>query len=213
MRRRWPEVLIGWSRLLDGRWRDPLVGRALLAGSLVGIVRMLLVLLTQLVLQRRGPEALTAAWPGIGAAAAELLGSLPRSLLVSLLIVVLLVVLRIVLRSKRAAAIAFVVILSGVLFPQMSVGPVGGVSFLVLSLALLVVHMTAFVVVATRLGLVALVASHFVGGIGVTLSVAFPHPRFLTETVILGLVAMLAPGIFGFYTSMARGKATAKWLD
>jgi serine/threonine-protein kinase len=36
VRRKWPRVLIGWTRLLQGGWRDPLVGRELLAGSAAG---------------------------------------------------------------------------------------------------------------------------------------------------------------------------------
>ena len=36
VRRRWPESLIGWSRLLAGRWKDPLVGRDLLYGAVCG---------------------------------------------------------------------------------------------------------------------------------------------------------------------------------
>ena len=34
VRKYWPGVLIGWSRLLAGRWRDPLVGRDVLVGVL-----------------------------------------------------------------------------------------------------------------------------------------------------------------------------------
>jgi len=37
VRRTWPEMLISWSRLLVGGWRDPLVGRDLLIGTLFGI--------------------------------------------------------------------------------------------------------------------------------------------------------------------------------
>ncbi len=37
VRRLWPETLISWSRLLEGRWRDPLVGRGLLTGCLFGV--------------------------------------------------------------------------------------------------------------------------------------------------------------------------------
>lgn len=36
-RRRWPQLLVGWSRLLAGRWRDPLVGRDVLLGIIAGI--------------------------------------------------------------------------------------------------------------------------------------------------------------------------------
>ncbi|HEY6931469.1 MAG TPA: serine/threonine-protein kinase, partial [Thermoanaerobaculia bacterium] len=36
-RRRWPEMLISWTRALSGEWRDPLVGRDLLLGAAAGI--------------------------------------------------------------------------------------------------------------------------------------------------------------------------------
>ena len=36
-RRHWPEMLISWTRALSGRLRDPLVGRDLLLGSVVGV--------------------------------------------------------------------------------------------------------------------------------------------------------------------------------
>jgi hypothetical protein len=37
IRRRWPDALIAWTRLLAGRLSDPLVGRVLLAGALLGV--------------------------------------------------------------------------------------------------------------------------------------------------------------------------------
>ncbi len=37
VRRRWPDTLISWSRLLEGRLRDPLVGRDALVGMLAGL--------------------------------------------------------------------------------------------------------------------------------------------------------------------------------
>jgi hypothetical protein len=44
IRRRWPVVLVAWSRVFSGRWRDPLVGRDVLAGlalgAAVGFLRM-----------------------------------------------------------------------------------------------------------------------------------------------------------------------------
>jgi serine/threonine-protein kinase len=41
-RRRWPQMLISWTRALSGRWRDPLVGRDLLVGAVVGTAASLL---------------------------------------------------------------------------------------------------------------------------------------------------------------------------
>jgi serine/threonine-protein kinase len=36
VRRRWPDLLISWNRLLAGRFGDPLVGRDVLVGALAG---------------------------------------------------------------------------------------------------------------------------------------------------------------------------------
>jgi hypothetical protein len=36
VRRRWPWQFTAWNRLLDGRWRDPMIGRDLLAGLVCG---------------------------------------------------------------------------------------------------------------------------------------------------------------------------------
>jgi hypothetical protein len=41
VRRKAPETLIGWSRLLAGQFRDPLVGRDLLIGAVYGVVLVL----------------------------------------------------------------------------------------------------------------------------------------------------------------------------
>jgi serine/threonine-protein kinase len=43
VRRRWPETLVSWNRLLNGRFNDPLVGRDVLAGSIAGIAVALLI--------------------------------------------------------------------------------------------------------------------------------------------------------------------------
>ena len=42
-RRRFPDLLISWSRLLEGRFRDPLVGRDVLVGGCAGVTLALVV--------------------------------------------------------------------------------------------------------------------------------------------------------------------------
>ena len=37
VRRSWPTMLVGWSRVLGGRVRDAVVGRELLIGCAVGV--------------------------------------------------------------------------------------------------------------------------------------------------------------------------------
>lgn len=41
VRRRWPRLIISWSRLLAGDFRDPMVGRDILIGSLLGFTHTL----------------------------------------------------------------------------------------------------------------------------------------------------------------------------
>jgi protein kinase-like protein len=38
IRRRWPKLIISWSRLMAGNFRDPMVGRDLLIGGLLGLI-------------------------------------------------------------------------------------------------------------------------------------------------------------------------------
>jgi serine/threonine-protein kinase len=42
VRRRWPEALVSWNRLLAGRFKDPLVGRDLLVGALASAAALTL---------------------------------------------------------------------------------------------------------------------------------------------------------------------------
>jgi hypothetical protein len=37
VRRRWPNLIISWNRLLVGDWRDPMVGRDVLVGGMLGL--------------------------------------------------------------------------------------------------------------------------------------------------------------------------------
>lgn len=59
LRRRWPERVISWSRLLNGSVRDPLVGRDVLVGTLLGIgIALLFCLRDLLAASLRGATAL-----------------------------------------------------------------------------------------------------------------------------------------------------------
>ena len=54
VRRRLPHTLITWSRLLAGRWRDPLVGRDVLIGVAAGLMLVVIGRLTALVVIHYG---------------------------------------------------------------------------------------------------------------------------------------------------------------
>src|SRR5206468_1319296 len=66
IRRRWPWRFTAWNRLLDGRLRDPMVGRDLLIGLALGAVGMLIPRLGFLAAEWVGlppPPPLTGAGP------------------------------------------------------------------------------------------------------------------------------------------------------
>jgi hypothetical protein len=43
VRRFWPQLLIGWTRLISGHMRDPLVGRDVLVGVAAGTIAAFLI--------------------------------------------------------------------------------------------------------------------------------------------------------------------------
>jgi serine/threonine-protein kinase len=47
VRRRWPQAMISWTRVLAGRWRDPLVGRDVLLGAAAGVAMAVMVGIAQ----------------------------------------------------------------------------------------------------------------------------------------------------------------------
>ncbi len=113
VRRRWPVSLTSWSRLLSGRFRDPLVGRDLLIGCAIGVIYILLDHLSFLVPDWLGvphPEP-DASRPEIFAGARAVIPivcSAPiRAAEFGLLILFILFLLRLLLRSQWAATAVF----------------------------------------------------------------------------------------------------------
>jgi serine/threonine-protein kinase len=110
IRSRWPQRIVGWTRAMDGRFRDPLVGRDLLLGALAAaLVRIMDVLPfwivdpgTPLVVDDLSLHALR--WRGILAAVCDAVGF---GLTLALGFFVLLLVAHLVLRRPWLAATAF----------------------------------------------------------------------------------------------------------
>ncbi len=70
LRRLWPKILVSWIRLLDGRFRDPLVGRDVLVGCCLGVGVVSLLRLFQLASPWLGQSA-------VGPDAAALISGAP----------------------------------------------------------------------------------------------------------------------------------------
>jgi eukaryotic-like serine/threonine-protein kinase len=151
VRRLWPGTLIAWSRALEGRFRDPLVGRHLLFGSLAGVgVSFLWVLPTLIApwigIPARAPDGGLAALAGSGQLAAEVLTIVRGAFFLPVAILLLVLLFRVVFRRPWLAYAALFTIMSVVFFA----------TFPSKALALFVIATyTIGVVLVTRLGLLA----------------------------------------------------------
>jgi len=113
VRRRWPQTLISWSRLLSGQLRDPLVGRDILFGVMLGVVWILIFQLRNIPIMRMGgvpPLGNTEYLLGARVATGAWLRQVANSILGTLEFFFLLLGLKFLLRKDWLAAIAFVAI-------------------------------------------------------------------------------------------------------
>ncbi|MBI5866274.1 MAG: protein kinase [Planctomycetes bacterium] len=118
LRRRWPDMLISWSRLLRGRLRDPLVGRDILIGGLFGIFGMVATAMRYFGPGWFGnPPPRPAAVPvatflGLRYDLAELLGIMTNALFQPMLVLVVLLILIVLLRKRWLAQAVFFVLVT-----------------------------------------------------------------------------------------------------
>src|SRR6185312_11578787 len=59
VRRHWPQTIISWTRVLHGRWRDPLVGKDVLFGAVFGVLCNLILYTYEVVLLHLGDSPAT----------------------------------------------------------------------------------------------------------------------------------------------------------
>ena len=105
LRRRWPHLLIAWTRLLEGKWLDPRVGREMLLGLLGGAAATLAAWLPAVLEGRQDMDTLLTVLP-LGSAAdfwAWVLGSFGDGVMRGLGGFGLLLLLRVLVRSDVLA--------------------------------------------------------------------------------------------------------------
>jgi Protein kinase domain len=205
VRRRWPDRLISWARLLAGKWRDPMVGRDLLIGILAGALHTLIVanlgkirsfVTGEPTLPFSGDWALLASSTlGLG----QFLVAATRGIVAGLVMMTLLMVLAIVLRRRWLAVSAFFV-LNMVAY-----------SFASTELWILTPHLAIaaiYTLVVSRFGLLAAAAMHMT-----FLAVFFaPLPdtfAWYTARGLVPVVLLLALAIWAFFTSLGGQRAFA----
>jgi serine/threonine-protein kinase len=202
VRRRWPGRIISWSRVLAGGFRDPLVGRDILIGALVGLGIITCELyLPRLVQQWLGHS------PGIpwfDYPATQLLGirsfafgftkQIFASLFQPFVLLFFLLLMYMILRRERLAAIA--VWLIGATALILTQESVVGVPFAAVSAGLIVLCMY-------RYGLLASIVAIFVLHLMIFFPITSDFSAWYAADFVLAAIISLALATFGFYTSLA----------
>ncbi len=150
VRRLWPDTLTAWTRVLDGRFLDPLVGRHILIGAMGGIVVSAVMILPDMAAPWFGAPPVapyTGAFLGLRGARFSLSSSLlilQQSFFTPFAALLLLLLLRVVLRRPWLAYAAFFGLL---IVPNMN-RPMFEVAMVFVVTALTVVILTRFGVLA-----------------------------------------------------------------
>jgi len=123
IRRRWPSLLIAWTRLLAGDLRNPMIGRDVMIAIIAGLAQVVLTWGPETVMKLlgrmdRGPEiGIPTSLLGIRFSIAAALQNVAEALSFGTLITVLLVLMLMILRRRSLAAAAFFALnLAGFLF-------------------------------------------------------------------------------------------------
>lgn len=202
VRRRWPNRIISWSRLLAGGFRDPLVGRDILIGAIFGLGQILCnFYLANLIPQWFGYPPGIPFWDfpatrllGLRSFAHGITNQVFGGLIQSFILLFILLLLFMVLRRERVAAIVLFVIIATTL--SLAHERALGMPFAVLS-AFLVIW------VLYRYGLLALISSLFVLHLVIFFPITSDFSAWYAADYLLALIVCLALVIFGFYTSLA----------
>jgi serine/threonine-protein kinase len=203
MRRRWPDTIISWTRLLSGKFRDPLVGRDILFGVLFAMLLTFLDVLEHLL-----PE-----WLGIAPRVPErssllALGGVPDAFLSSinilagtmfgpLAVAFLFLGLWHLTRSKWIAAGIIVLALGFIIGSQGSGGAHAQIS---IPLGFLLVSLWMFILL--RFGVLSLVIVAFVSSVLDTSPITTDSSAWYAPSGAVAIVITVAVTLYGFFLAV-----------
>jgi predicted Ser/Thr protein kinase len=197
VRRHWPQTIISWSRLLSGNLRDPLVGRDILFGMILGVVWILTFEIRSIPMMRLGASPYlfsTEFLMGGREAMGAWLREWPQSIQTTLVFFFVLFGLKVLLRKEWIAGIVLVAIFA---VPR-------GLSSTYMAVeipAQLLVYAIA-VVIVLRFGFVPLACAVFTVNLLGNVPFSADFSAWYMPTSILTLLSVVALAGWGFYTSL-----------
>ena len=197
VRRFWPQSIISWSRLLSGGMRDPVVGRDILFGVMLGTAWVLIFKFKTLLTMHMGsapPLYDTSYLLGGRQALGAWLSQVPVSVLATLQFFFLLLGLKILLRKIWLAGAAFVA-----LFATLKVL---GSTYLAVQIPTEILIYAVAVLIVVRFGLVPLACAVFSVNLLANVPFTADSSAWYASSSILMLLSVVALAAFGAYTSL-----------
>lgn len=207
VRRTWPRMLIGWSRLLEGRKNDPIVGRDILIGLAAGVLLSLVWEATALWPGARPLQMTTTPLSGTRHAAYYMLFGVVEATMRVLGLATLLLSLNALLRNHIRIAVALASVLLGLSFLDDPTGPV----------AARVICAAVFAGVAMflifRFGLLALSACAYAMLLLRNLPITADSTAFYFGRGLIATLILLALATYGFVASLGGKRLLPQLAD
>ena len=221
VRRSWPTMLVGWSRLLSGRWRDAFVGRDLLIGIAVGLLMVVIQATTVVIPRWLGwPEPIPpVAQPSALVDARQFLsavcGAISQGLQSGLINVLQLALLRAVVqaaltRMKITRVRVDLVMAAGAVVLTMLIALAdahGSARAVWLAVAAAEVTVVAMVLLIVRVGLLAAVFAYVTGELVTRLPLTLDGTRFYAGQSWALVAAIMIAALLGFQWARAGRRA------
>ncbi|HYL76425.1 MAG TPA: protein kinase [Bryobacteraceae bacterium] len=206
VRRRWPQTIISWTRILAGRLHDPVVGGHVLVGILYGILLSGTIQLFEfLKTQSTGVPSrviLLDTLLNVPRVASILAGIAPNSLLNTLGIFFIFFLLRTLLRREWLAAATFVVALTAIA-TMLSQGSI------YVSLPIRVAQYGLMIFVLLRFGLLPFVVGQGILNILLFFPITTDFSAWYAGSTIFGLAFIVVLAAWAFHTALG-GRALFK---
>ena len=207
VRRRWPQTLISWSRVLAGHFRDPLVGGHVLAGLAVGAGLSALSYLVALITLEQGDTPIPVDLGTVLSArfaAASLLANTINSAAFSLVNFFVLFLSKLIFRRNWIAALPFLILFSLSAFTDPNRTLIG-IVFVLLTIA-------AVVFVLFRYGLLALATVSVVSEMARRFYFTFDLGQWYGGPSLIAMLALAGVSLVAFQFALGSRKLISEKL-
>jgi hypothetical protein len=201
VRRNWPQTIISWTRLVSGKLRDPLVGRDLVSGVLLGMAWVLIFEIGNLFSIRMG-DALQLGSSDLVGGFREAIGYYfsvaANSIQGALAFFLLLVLIKFIVRNQWLAVAIFIGL-------QLTPRLLGSDHLLLDFVVWTLVYLIAALAVV-RFGLIALAIGVFLADVLLNVPYSLDFSNWYATHNLLLVFSFFAIGVWGFYLSLGGRK-------